>query len=347
MKSAAAHASAYVLSVLRVPPLLHKTAFRERLTVLTYHAVVPSPLDLYHWCFLHAEAFRKQMSYLRDVFEVLPLQVALARVRAGAITRPTAAVTFDDGYDNNFRIAYPILRELGVPATVFLTTGYLDSSDTIWDCRLHRAFSTTTQPHMAWKGSRFDLSSPALKAEAFMRMQASLKEHPHPQLLEETKHIVQTLGDDPHAPIEPGSPYRMLDERAVRDMAGSGLVDFGAHTRTHAILSRLPAADQRREMESSLSTVERLTGKPCTLFAYPNGRRCDYSEETISMLQHLGVDAAFTAVEGPVTAADRPMEMRRYGIGADMGFATFQLHVHHTVAWLRKLAGAVRSGINR
>jgi peptidoglycan/xylan/chitin deacetylase (PgdA/CDA1 family) len=118
----------------------------------------------------------------------------------------------------------------------------------------------------------------------------------------------------------------MLGSAEIAVMAASGLIDFGAHTRSHAILSTLPSEHCRQEIEHSVATVTRLTGRPCTLLAYPNGA---YNEAVIGLARACGVTAAVTTNRHSNHAAISPMELGRYDIGRDMTMARFVATVHH------------------
>jgi peptidoglycan/xylan/chitin deacetylase (PgdA/CDA1 family) len=100
-------------------------AGRPALIVLTYHRVLPAP-DPMLTAEPDAGLFEAQMTFLARYMVVLPLVEALRRLEAGTLPRRAIAITFDDGYANNAQVALPILRRLGLPATFFIATGYLD-----------------------------------------------------------------------------------------------------------------------------------------------------------------------------------------------------------------------------
>jgi peptidoglycan/xylan/chitin deacetylase (PgdA/CDA1 family) len=149
--------------------------------------------------------------------------------------------------------------------------------------------------------------------------------------------IIKLLGDDPIGPIELDSPFRMLTAQAVREMSQSGLVEFGAHTHTHPILSRLSTEECKNEIELSIRRVEEITGRVCRFFAYPFGGLEDYSQDAVDILRNLGVRAAVTTLSGPNDRNSPPLELHRYSAGADEEMALFQLKVHHLIHGVRAL----------
>lgn len=312
-----------------LPRWLHRALPADRLTIVMYHAVVREPLPVTDWCFLEEAAFRDQLDYLARHFEVLFLSEAVERLRSGRFRRPTAAITFDDGFQNNCDVAWPALRERGLPATVFLVRGLIGTQDTVWYCRFNSALARARGTSLDWDGTRYDLSGPAARAAAGAALQARLKALPHPRLLAALDAIVRELGLDPQEPMGEESPYRMLSPEAIARMAASGLVEFGAHTHSHAILARLPSVERDIEIDRSLAAVAQLTGRPCRLFAYPNGSAEDYDAATVQALAERGVEAAVTTRGGPNGRGTPALELRRYGVGASVAPADFRLAVHH------------------
>lgn len=316
----------------KIPQMLHRLAYQDELTVIMYHGIVKEPLMVNDWCFIDEQSFRMQILYLKKHFEIISLSEAVERLRNGEIKRPNAVITFDDGYQNNFDVAFPILSREKIPATIFLTTGLIGTNDTVWHCRLNLALSKTRKPHIEWDGLKFDLSTLNLKAKASAAIQDNFKELPHPQLMATVRSIILELGDDPDCSIEMGSPYRMLDKKAIDEMATSGLIEFGAHTHRHAILSQLSEEERFNEIRRSVDAIHELTGCPCRSFAYPNGRMQDYDSDSIKHLKGCGIQMAVTTTAGPNNRMTPSMELRRYGVGADLTMAEFQLMVHHFIS---------------
>lgn len=319
---------AHTVSRAGIPRMLHRTFFSDKLTIVTYHGIVREPLRLYDWCFLDAQSFRRQLLYLKDNFIILPLSEAIDAMRQDRIRRPTAAITFDDGYHNNYTVAFPILQEFRIPATVFLATRFVDTDDTFWNLRLNAAVASSPKSRLTWDGSTLDLNGIASRQRANVRIRKSIRDLPKAQLFQRAAEAVTALGSDPNSPLEPDSPFRILSSRAIAEMKASGLVDFGAHSHSHMILSRLSEAECRQEIELSLKHVQKLTGRPCEFFAYPLGGPGDYSEPAIRVLQQNSVRAAVTTIPGLNDKTTPVLELRRSGIGAGEDMTVFRFKVH-------------------
>jgi peptidoglycan/xylan/chitin deacetylase (PgdA/CDA1 family) len=331
---------------LGIPRLLHRTIFRNQLTIVMYHGVVRKCLGVKSWCFIDESSFREQIHYLKRYFRVVRFSEAVELLKEGRIDRPTVVITFDDGFQNNYDIAFPILRAAGLPAIIFLTTGLLNSGDTLWFCRIHSALAQTQKPHFVWDGTVHDLGTAELRARASSFIRNRLKDLPGPDLAREVHNMVAKLGIDPDEAIDPRSPFRMLSYESIERMFASGIIQFGAHTHSHAILSRLDCEERRKEINTSVRIVTGLIGQQCQFFAYPNGRKQDYDEATIAILRGCGIRAAVTTRLGPNVADSSLMELTRYGFGADDTAADFSLAVHHIKHYLtHSLGGSEQKAI--
>jgi protein-tyrosine-phosphatase len=133
-------------------------------------------------------------------------------------------------------------------------------------------------------------------------------------------------------------------------MSRSGLVEFGAHTASHAILSRLDPALQQSEILRSVQAVQELTGLECQMFAYPNGKPCDYTDESVEYLRRIGITTAVTSVPLRNVPGTDPLRLGRYGIGSDLSDAGFRSLVHNLgiplIEWA-SAAGAACDSVSR
>jgi peptidoglycan/xylan/chitin deacetylase (PgdA/CDA1 family) len=331
MLNSAKTLGASLVSATGMQRLLHSRLHRHGLTIVMYHGVVRAPLPVSDWCFLEEDIFRQQIEYLSRNFRVLHLSDALKLLRQGAVEKPTAVVTFDDGYRNNFDVAFPVLKASGVPATIFLTTGFVDTADSIWFCHIIRALSLTRKSSLRWEDTEMDLSDARAKAAASARLQAAIKQRPAAETGALLRQIHQALEVEPTATFAPESPFRILDSAAIRALVESGLVEFGAHTVTHPILSRLSPQEQAKEIAGSVEAVTRLTGQACRFFAYPNGKARDYDAHTVGLLRNHGIEAAVTTAAGANDRDPSLLELQRYGVGADLDLPMFKLMVHHVM----------------
>jgi peptidoglycan/xylan/chitin deacetylase (PgdA/CDA1 family) len=145
---------------------LHRWLHRREAPILMYHGLTRDPACR-DWTQVPVEAFERQMELLRERYRVVPLARLADMVAAGRVEPGSAAVTFDDGYRSVATLAAPVLRRTGVPATVFLTSGFIaetaDERRTLWTDRvgLLLARSAATSVDLSGVGlPTYDLSTP-------------------------------------------------------------------------------------------------------------------------------------------------------------------------------------------
>jgi peptidoglycan/xylan/chitin deacetylase (PgdA/CDA1 family) len=309
-------------------------------SILLYHGLVAEPLPVGDGCFLEVDDFRRQMEYLASRCRVVPLG-EIPRTPEGAGGKTRVAITFDDGFRSVRDLAGPVLRSLGLPATVFLATGFTGSGATPWFCHVHRALIATRRESLEWRGRTIGLGSPGSRAAASASLQGDLKELAPGEIPAALDRLAGLLDVAPPGDVPPESPWRMLDAESVAGMDRDGLFDFGAHTRGHAILARMAGAERAEEIRVSVRAVAALTGRPCRTFAYPNGRAGDFSGDDVAVLKEEGISMAVTTEPGGVRTGADPWRLSRYHIASGVSFATFVATVHNL---RRRAGGAGRRG---
>ncbi|HYM71287.1 MAG TPA: polysaccharide deacetylase family protein [bacterium] len=274
--------------------------------VLCYHRVAPAPeADPTGRGLQVASArFRAHMEILARRFTVVPLEDLVARLADGARTDGMAAVTFDDGYADNYLSAFPILSELSIPATIFLTTDYIDRARPFWMERLARFVSghlgdVVTLP--AEIGGRVDLTSTADAPRAYQQLRARLQELDDGA---QRERWLDLLG----AGAPPDSRPLTWDE--IRTMQRGG-VAFGAHTLTHPSLPAVSNAALRLEIDASREMITaRLAHRPA-VFAYPFG---DVDERVRAAVAAAGFRAAVTIRGGRCGTRPAPLLLPRAAV---------------------------------
>jgi len=271
----------------------------RRLRILAYHGVCDDHLARARWVppyFVTRSAFAAQMSYLQRYACVLPLSEAVARLRGDDLPDRAVSITFDDGYANNLHAALPILKQYGMPATIFLATAYMESGE-------------------LFPFDRAQLIEHLTRGHAGHRDAPSLRDYANAPV------------DDVRRRIDDwwqrwGSPLTADQITTLRPLRrdeiagfGQGLVEFGAHTHSHCILRNESGARRRAEITESIVRVADLTGRTQTLFSYPNGQPGDFGEEDKQVLRGASIAAAVTTTAGANRRHRDPLELRRYSVG--------------------------------
>nr|WP_246253440.1 polysaccharide deacetylase family protein [Sulfitobacter maritimus] len=246
----------------------------------------------------------------------MALDAALAAQARGELERETVAITFDDGYRNNLTVAGPILERFGFPATLFVTTGFIDSEKLLWPNRILQAVQRTALTSLYWRDHDFPLVDKRDKSAANARLQAAAKSL-SPQdpgaIAEEIEHALEVPVNPSTAP---GTDFTMVSSAEIAAARHKGIFQFGAHTVTHPILSALDQKALETEIAGSVESLRRLNGGECVGFAYPNGRSQDFDARAIAILRKLGINHAVATNAQPNTAGSDAFRLGRFAIGA-------------------------------
>lgn len=278
---------------LKIPGTLLSPAGRNaRLSILIYHRVLPEPDPLFP-SEVDSARFDHQMQQVSRLFNVLPLTVAVERLKSGTLPARAACITFDDGYADNAEIALPILKKHGIPATFFIATGYLDggimfNDSIIESIRMTKGLSIDLSPIGL---SEFPLDTIAQKRFAIGNILSCLKYKPLAQR--------QTLVDALSSLASVQLPADlMMKSGQVKRLSDSGM-EIGGHTVNHPILASIDRDTAKAEIANNKQHLEELTGKPVRLFAYPNGKPdTDYLAAHVAIVKELGFDAAVSTAKG-------------------------------------------------
>jgi peptidoglycan/xylan/chitin deacetylase (PgdA/CDA1 family) len=275
--------------------------------VLNYHRVNDD--DDAFFPSLPIAVFESHMAYLARSYRVLTIEELVERLPHGRVPRNAIAITFDDGYRDNLTHAAPILARHGLPATVFLTTGLIATSEIAWFDRLALAFKRTSVSSIQapW-GDRIPLPDVATRLAALERTLDYLKRLPQDEFDRQLDALLTALAvNDPSWGKE-----LMLDWHDVKALIGLGF-GIGAHTVHHPILSRVSLERARREIEGSRAAIASACGASPRAFAYPNGQPEDYTGAVQRLVREAGFTCALTTRFGLNTRHTPVYELRRGG----------------------------------
>jgi peptidoglycan/xylan/chitin deacetylase (PgdA/CDA1 family) len=258
------------------------------------------------------ERFEQYIRYLTRHYRVVSLSTLTEELREGTLRPYTAAVTVDDGYHEIFTLAAPILRKYGVPATLFVVSEFINGRLWVWTDRFRFVFgrapsSLVTLRHRG-KTHLLDLRNEAARRGETERCIAHAKSIPAP----EREELLEALAEACRVtiPTAPTPEYRPMTWAQLRTLSTEGF-EVGAHTRTHPILSHVGPGQLRDETEGCREEIERNLGFPVRHFAYPNGKREDYSQKVVEAVSKAGYQAAVTTVAGGNTPSTPLYELRR------------------------------------
>jgi peptidoglycan/xylan/chitin deacetylase (PgdA/CDA1 family) len=256
---------------------------------------------------IDAAALEAQMRLLASEFNVIPLAEACERLACGKLPARAACVTFDDGYADNERVALPILKRLGVPATFFVSTGYSDGGIMFNDAVIEAARHAPSGVHdlTSLGFGVHELGHNGTRRAAVDAILGQLKYRP----MEERKAVAERLAQALHVTLPKNL---MLSSAQIRRLHDEGM-HIGAHTVNHPILAQLRDEEAWAEIVGSKRTLEDITGAPVTMFAYPNGKPGrDYGPQHVRMVREAGFAAAVSTCGGVAHRGNDPFQLPRF-----------------------------------
>lgn len=277
----------------------------RKLCILNFHRILESfdpllesepDIGTFHW----------QMELLAECFNVMPLDEALQSLAAEDVPPRAVCITFDDGYRSTYDLALPVLKKFGLPATIFVTSGYIGEGS-MWNDKILETVRCLPD-------AQLDLREISLGVHSI-------------QTLAERKRVIKKLTDaakylPPHKRVELDMKFEQLAEgnrspglMLTRDMICAleqQGIEIGAHTISHPILTSLDDARARHEIEGGKHHLEEIIGKPVRFFAYPNGKTgLDFDARHVSMAKEAGFKAAFTTAFGAATKKHNQFQIPR------------------------------------
>lgn len=294
-----------------------RATLRRDLRILAYHRVLdtvePSGFRFDpELISASSDAFRQQLAIVKRRFAPMRFDELIDCLDRGRpVPRRAVLITFDDGYDDNYRYAWPILRDAGLSAMFFVSTGHIDSGRPYaYDWLVHM-LCTTRAARLQAPELGLDLALPdhlcarrALAADVLDRIKALDAEA--------QQALIDRLQRDWSIPSRDGHPdCRPMTWAQLREMHASGM-EVGSHGVDHRMLARMPPAAMREELSVSKRTIERELGAEAQVISYPVGGVDAYNPDVVAAVREAGYRVACSYLAGPESLrADSRYDMRR------------------------------------
>lgn len=278
-----------------------------RLSILIYHRVLAAP-DVLFPDVVSGPQFEAQMRLVGAAFKVLPLGEAAARLASGTLPQGALSITFDDGYADNAEVALPILQRLGMKATFFVATGFLDGgrmfNDSVIEC-VRAARGDSADLGAFGLGTR-RLVTPLERRNVIDDLLPKIKYLGLAEREEFIARLARTL-NSARLPDD-----LMMRKSQVQELHRAGM-EIGGHTERHPILRVLPDAEAEAEIARGRAELQQMIQAPVQVFAYPNGRPMqDYDQRHVAMVRRMGFRAAVSTAVGTASAASDPHQLPRF-----------------------------------
>lgn len=294
--------------------------------ILMYHRVTPGGVDPWQLGVSPAH-FAEHLDVIRRIAHPISLTALVNDIRQRRVRDRCIVLTFDDGFADNLYTAKPLLEHAGVPATVYVTTGPIGTTDEFWWDELDhlvllperlpselqlsvrgrvRHWTLGRASAGAWAPGAFDASQ---RARATFHRE--VWEFLLPLAHDEQRRVLDDLRRWSQVNYQPRSSHRTMHAGEIARLASGGLIEIGAHTVTHPHLPSVSASNWRLEIEGSRRSLESVLGHAPSSFSYPYGA----VPESISTLVHdIGFESAVATHEQSVWRGDDVRCLPRFGV---------------------------------
>jgi peptidoglycan/xylan/chitin deacetylase (PgdA/CDA1 family) len=286
--------------------------------ILGYHRISDSGRDPYSIC-VTPQHFSEQLDIIGKHARPMKLQELVQALKNGKVPTRAVVITFDDGYADNLYVAKPLLERYEIPATVFVTSGYL-GREFWWDQLARMVMNPAAVPKQlsltvnktvhelqadAAKIGRSKNPSQAWNLRVLTWLYGLL------QTLSEGERqlVMEQIKDWAGATTHDDIDGRAVSRDEVLQLANGNLVEIGGHSVTHALLTRLPLADQKAEVQKCKTYLEELLNRAVTSFAYPHG---SLSKPTVKAVRDAGYACGCTSLNDIVWSRSNCFQLPRF-----------------------------------
>ncbi|MEF7616862.1 polysaccharide deacetylase family protein [Aquincola sp. MAHUQ-54] len=295
-----------------IKPLLNLTTPRgprARLSTLIFHRVLDAPDPLFPEE-IDAARFDSLCGWLAAWFNVLPLGTAVRHLQERTLPERALAITFDDGYEDNLRVAVPILQRHGLTAAFFVASDYLDGG-CMWNDGVVEAVRRTS--HASLDLSKVDDGSLGCIELGGVQQRRAAIDH----LLGRLKYLEPARREQAVDGVLKAAGVQrprtlMMRSQEVRELVRQGMA-VGGHTASHPILAVLDDDAAMAEIARGKTALEEILDSPIDLFAYPNGKpRTDYTGRSVALARRAGFRAAVTTAWGAAQQGSDMFQIPRF-----------------------------------
>jgi peptidoglycan/xylan/chitin deacetylase (PgdA/CDA1 family) len=264
---------------------------------------------------ISADSFERQVAFLSEFCECLTISDLTERIKGGGgISRgkPVACVTVDDGYSDFYDVAFPILEKYQVPATFYVTTGFVDGTCWLWYDRLKWIVENDVSTAVIVGAFEFQTDEwNQDKTGIWSRLVSDFLKKDGATIERYLRELEKQVGVD--VPGKAPSSFKAVTWDQLRDMQEAG-IEIGGHTVNHYSLGRLARENVFEELESCRNRLTEELGRAPRAFCFPNGQPADVPADHAKILRKTGFDSSVVAYYDKCGMADLHA-LRRHGVG--------------------------------
>lgn len=248
---------------------------RNSPVILMYHRTIDEPFV----AGMSPAIFEEQLHYLKKYFRVIPLEQLIEEISNNSLQPYSVALTFDDGHEDFYRIAWPLLRKFNFPATLYVTTGFVDGTYWLWPDLMRYILLNSKKEILEISALNAKLST---EKSIVLTSWNTLGDYCLTLKREIRNDFLRALAEEAGItiPAQPVAPFKAISWQQVEEMHAQGL-DLGSHTISHPILSNLTPEEIYEELKGSSEALAQHIGYYPNGICYPNGQANDINKHVL------------------------------------------------------------------
>lgn len=281
-----------------------RTSFFSHIPVLAYHRILDLPDENSYEFDIElisasTSGFEQQMNYLKMNFNPVTFrQIIDAAEGKQTLPKRPVVITFDDGFDDNYHYAYPVLRKLGIPATIFISTSYIDQAKPFWfDWIAYMIVNQKVLGEDIFEHNiKLDISNLEQRRKLLSKVLDHLKKISNDERLEFIQKLKQSCDIKP--PEDGFKMSKALTWVQVEEMARNN-IEFGSHTVNHPILTSITNDNELDyELIESKKSIEEHIGQDVQVISYPVGGAASFDERVCEASKRAGYKLGVSYISG-------------------------------------------------
>jgi peptidoglycan/xylan/chitin deacetylase (PgdA/CDA1 family) len=306
----------------------------RKLRILCYHRVMDIDPKTFEFDEDLVDAtvadFDRQMKFVSKHFNVITFKDLVEYRKKGKLPKNPLIITFDDGYRDNYTNAYPILKKYRLPATIFLTTDYIENKDIFWWDKVAYYIKKTPKKEInfSFNGEicKYDLSNQEKKLFAIKSINKAINKLLRSSKNIEINHILKQLENSLDVKLPPSIiKEHILSWEDIKEMLQDG-IEFGSHSVQHQILTNLSDERIEDEIVNSNRKIEQKISQSPIAFAYPTGL---YNNNCLKILAKSQVKfgCAYnpTGINSIKFLQENPYKLKRINVDYDYNIIMFKV----------------------
>ena len=289
-------------------------------TILCYHGVtntVSKGIENFSGKHIIKKIFTKQILYLKKNCFIISVDEAINCIKNKIpFKKNSVSITFDDGFENNFTIALPILRKYGIPATFYICPMNIEKKKIFWVDKIEGCINYSTKSKIELfldKYRTFFLKSNKSKIKVVNFIKSFCKKTSNKKKNSVIKQLVNQTAVRPDQ--SSSKNYRIASWSLIRQITKSKLFTIGGHSLEHTILTKISIKEADKDIKTTINLIKKRTNYRIKHFSYPEGQHEHYNKFIIKNLKNNGIISCPTAISGKNSLNTNPFHLKRIMVG--------------------------------